>query len=151
MMGISLDKMYTSVLNGEVPELLLKVSFSSLKPLGAWMNDVIERIEFMRLWLRRGPPASYPLSLFFFPQDFSRVYFKYIAGSMLWQSTRYRSNIRSWIQMMPTLQDGVIVHGIWIEGLGTEAKIHCRSQNQENYFRGCHISTLSQQLSSLMP
>jgi hypothetical protein len=52
----------------KVPELWLKRSFPSLKPLGPYVKEVIERCDFFRSWLDDGPPVVYWLSGFFFTQ-----------------------------------------------------------------------------------
>ena len=54
----------------QVPELWSRVSYPSLKPLASWIKDYHARIAFMRSWLTLGPPASFWLPGFFFPQGF---------------------------------------------------------------------------------
>lgn len=57
-------------LNDRVPLTWEKAGYPSLKPLGSWTNDLIERLNFIGKWLYEGPPDSYWLSAFFFPQGF---------------------------------------------------------------------------------
>ena len=57
-------------LNNKVPLQWEKVAYPSLKPLSSWINDLISRIEFMGQWLYNGPPMTYWLPAFFFPQGF---------------------------------------------------------------------------------
>ena len=45
-MSLELDKMFTSMLNNQVPANWEKVGFLSLKPLSAWMDEFILRVEF---------------------------------------------------------------------------------------------------------
>ena len=61
----SLDAMFTSFLNNEVPLLWSEVAYPSLKPLSGWFKDFLERVAFIRLWLRKGvsPLPSLWLSL----------------------------------------------------------------------------------------
>lgn len=68
VMSSDLDAMYTAFLNNQLPGLWEIVSFASLKSLGSWVNDLIYRVEFMRIWLQKGQPHSFPLPVFFFPQ-----------------------------------------------------------------------------------
>ena len=70
VMSKDLDRMYTSILNNRVPAIWTAVSYSSLKPLASWVEDLQFRIDFMRRWLRSGKPSAFPLPLFFFPQGF---------------------------------------------------------------------------------
>jgi dynein heavy chain len=51
-----------------VPELWLAKSFPSLKPLGAYVAEVLQRDAFFGDWLAYGPPAVFWLSGFFFTQ-----------------------------------------------------------------------------------
>lgn len=51
VMSSELDSMYLSMLNSQVPANWEKVAYPSLKPLMSWFRDLIERVEFMNLWL----------------------------------------------------------------------------------------------------
>ena len=67
-MSSDLDAMYSSLMTNRVPLLWEKVSFASLKSLASWAADLVYRVGFMRLWLKEGQPAAFPLPVFFFPQ-----------------------------------------------------------------------------------
>jgi len=61
------------MMNNEVPPRWTEekgCGFLSVKPLSAWVNDLISRVEFMRTWEQQGTPACFWLSGFFFPQAF---------------------------------------------------------------------------------
>jgi dynein heavy chain len=45
-MSNALDKMYLSLLKNQVPELWK--SYPCLKPLSSWVNDLVERVQFVR-------------------------------------------------------------------------------------------------------
>ena len=62
--------MYLSLTNGVVPPNWEKVAYPSLKPLTAWFEDLILRVEFLNAWLTGGNPNAYWISGMFFPQGF---------------------------------------------------------------------------------
>ena len=66
----SLDMMYIDFLNDKVPELWFRVSYLSLKPLGAWMKDMVARVEHCNNWLKYGEPSSFWLPGLFSPHGF---------------------------------------------------------------------------------
>ena len=54
--------------NGNVLSCLQ--AYPSLKPLAAWVSDLVTRIEFITEWIDRGIPSVFWISGFFFPQAF---------------------------------------------------------------------------------
>ena len=50
-MSEELDAMFLCLLNNKVPSNWHIVSYPSLKPLASWMNDLIDRVQFMKSWL----------------------------------------------------------------------------------------------------
>ena len=52
----------------QVPQQWAKAAYPSLKPLGPWIADLWVRCEFTRDWILHGPPKSFWISGFFFPQ-----------------------------------------------------------------------------------
>eukprot|EP00854_Cymbomonas_tetramitiformis_P002297 gene2297-3019_t len=65
-----LDMSMASINNGKVPAQWLKKSFPSLKPLGSYIKELLERINFFQTWVDKGKPSVYWLSGFFFTQAF---------------------------------------------------------------------------------
>ncbi len=71
-MNAVLDQTYFSLVNNQVPEVWKKtgVGYPSLKPLGSYFTDFLERVAFFRDWLENDKPKTYWLSAFYFPQGF---------------------------------------------------------------------------------
>lgn len=70
VMSETLDSMYLSILNNQVPKNWQAVSYPSLKVLSLWYPDLIERVSVIKKWLDEGNPTSYWLPGLFFPQGF---------------------------------------------------------------------------------
>jgi dynein heavy chain, axonemal len=69
-MSISCVQVGDCLIIGKVPEHWLSKSFPSLKPLGPYMKEVLERCAFFQSWVDRGPPVVFWLPGFFFTQAF---------------------------------------------------------------------------------
>ncbi|WIA36351.1 hypothetical protein OEZ86_007670 [Tetradesmus obliquus] len=70
LMSAELDALGRSLFDGKVPGLWLRKSFPSLKPLGGYVREVLERVAFFSGWLQHGAPPVYWISGFFFTQAF---------------------------------------------------------------------------------
>lgn len=47
-----------------------QVGFLSLKPLGSWISDLKDRIDFLNNWIKNNTPKYFWIPGFFFPQGF---------------------------------------------------------------------------------
>jgi dynein heavy chain len=56
VMSAELDLVFNRVFDNMVPDTWHKVAYPSLKPLGSWINDLIERLNFMQKWIDEGAP-----------------------------------------------------------------------------------------------
>lgn len=71
VMSEDLEKMANSLFDNLVPKAWQpSVGFLSLKPLASWVNELNDRIDFLQRWIDGGPPATYWIPGFFFPQAF---------------------------------------------------------------------------------
>ncbi|VDD79452.1 unnamed protein product [Mesocestoides corti] len=70
VMSEPLEAIATSLFTNQVPEMWNSNAYPSLKPLGAWVEDLQQRIKFIQTWIDEGLPIVYWISGFFFPQAF---------------------------------------------------------------------------------
>ena len=70
VMSPQLESMFNDIYDGLIPKLWMKLSYPCLKPLGAYMEDLGQRVAFLADWRDHGTPAVFWLPGFFFPQSF---------------------------------------------------------------------------------
>ncbi|KXZ43279.1 hypothetical protein GPECTOR_96g745 [Gonium pectorale] len=70
VMSGELERLAQALVAGKVPDLWLAKSFPSLKSLGPYVKELLERVQFFDSWLNNGPPVVYWISGFFFTQAF---------------------------------------------------------------------------------
>ena len=120
VMSDELDLMYQSMLNGKVPDNWSVISYPSLKPLGSWIDNLVERIAFIRFWLSKGFMSSYWLPSFFFPQGFMTALLQSYARKYNIAIDKLGFSFE--VQKFYTLEevskspgDGVFVYGLFME------------------------------------
>uniref|UniRef100_A0A8C2TLH0 Dynein axonemal heavy chain 1 n=1 Tax=Coturnix japonica TaxID=93934 RepID=A0A8C2TLH0_COTJA len=70
VMSSQLELMADSLYNNSVPTMWNAKAYPSLKPLASWVNDLVQRVEFLQKWISHGIPPVFWISGFFFPQAF---------------------------------------------------------------------------------
>ena len=53
-MNEELEEVFDSMLLGRMPSMWAKKSYPSLKKLGGYVSDLVERIEFLQKWIDSG-------------------------------------------------------------------------------------------------
>jgi dynein heavy chain len=123
VMSKELEDMGNSMVNGQVPKMWSRSAYPSLKPLGSWVNDLLQRLQFLQMWIDdlKAPPVFW-ISGFFFTQAF-------ITGTMQNYARKHKISIDKVAYDMRCLfkaecekadsekpEDGSIVRGLFLEG-----------------------------------
>jgi len=123
VMSAQLDAAYSNLMYLQVPEPWGEAGkgYPSLKPLASWYKDFLARVSFINEWLVKGPPASFWVSSFFFPQGF-------FTSALQAYARKYKEPI-DLLEFIPTVKpflgledvsappnDGVYIHGLFMEG-----------------------------------
>ena len=116
-----LDDLQYSLINNRLPQSWANVCYSSLKPLGSWLEDLSKRIEGFQSWIDNGLPNMYWISSFFFPQGFLTSVLQHHARKIKWpiDSIKFQFMVighiyQDTIRAAPL--DGCYVNGLFAEG-----------------------------------
>jgi dynein heavy chain len=123
LMSGDLEGMFNAFLVQKVPGNWEKVAYPCLKPLNSWVQDFVGRIDFMMTWLTQGPPLSFWLSSFFFPQGFMTASLQVHARKTkipidtleFFSATTTIPNHHE-VKALP--ENGANVHGLYLMGCG---------------------------------
>lgn len=61
------EQVYNDLLNKKIPKSWQEISYQCLKPLGGWIIDFSERIEFIKIWILRSQLNNLLFPAFFNP------------------------------------------------------------------------------------
>jgi len=71
LMSAELEEGFNQMFNGVTPEIWIKRSYPSLKPLGSYVNDLVERLKFFQCWVDTVIPVNFWFSGIYFTQAFT--------------------------------------------------------------------------------
>lgn len=138
VMSGELEAMGNAMVIGRVPTIWAAVAYPSLKPLGPWVNDLLDRIAFLgEHWMDKGvAPPSFWISGFFFAQAF-------ITGALQNYARKYNIPIDTaefdFRVLTPAEEeeaattkpeDGAYIHGLFLEGARWNVESHCIAESE---------------------
>ena len=120
VMSSELESIATSIALNQVPASWANKAYPSMKPLSAWVDDLVNRLNFIIDWVERGVPTVFWISGFYFPQAF-------LTGSLQNFARKYKFPIDTvsfdfnilevnHTEVNERPEDGVFVRGLYLEG-----------------------------------
>lgn len=70
VMDSTLEEIMFNIYDNKVPAQIEKVSYPSLKPFSSWINDLLDKLNFMQKWIDEGIPSTFWISGFFLTNSF---------------------------------------------------------------------------------
>jgi dynein heavy chain, axonemal len=127
VMSNELEAIANAIAMNQVPGGWASVAYPSMKPLAAWVADLMERLRFIQNWIDYGVPSVFWISGFYFPQAF-------LTGSLQNYARKYQYPIdtvsfnfvlktEEWTQLHSKPDDGVYIRGLFLEGARWDASI----------------------------
>jgi dynein heavy chain len=122
VMSAQLEDMFHAFTLQRLPPVWEAVAYPCLKPLNSWFCDFEQRVACMDRWLRKGPPNSFWVPCFYFPQGFMTASMQVYARSTkipidtltFWtEPTGFAEE-----EHAPAQECGVNVHGLFLQGAG---------------------------------
>lgn len=135
LLSSELENMGNAMVIGKVPSKWAAVAYPSLKPLGPWVTDLLERIQFLSDWMKFGSPNVYWLSGFFFTQafitgtlqNFARKYTIPIDHAEFDFKVLTQEEMMKAKSFKPT--DGAYVRGLFLEGARWDKDEHVLAES----------------------
>lgn len=122
VMSAKLEEIFNAFIDNKVPGAWMDntIGFPSLKPLASWVDDLVARIEFIGGWVSNGPPNSFWVASFFFPQGFMTATMQTYARATGKPIDTLGFNTHVLDIMYEDVKDapeiGVHIHGLFMQG-----------------------------------
>uniref|UniRef100_W5KGP5 Dynein, axonemal, heavy chain 1 n=1 Tax=Astyanax mexicanus TaxID=7994 RepID=W5KGP5_ASTMX len=118
VMSSELELMANSLFINAVPEMWKTKAYPSLKLLGSWVSDLLQRIRFLNDWISGGIPSVFWISGFFFPQAFLTGTLQNFARHAMLQIFILHPQVMKQpvVELTKRPESGCYIHGLFLEG-----------------------------------
>eukprot|EP01041_Mallomonas_annulata_P000971 gene971-1882_t len=127
VMSNELESIANNVAVNQVPKIWASKAYPSMKPLSAWVDDLMDRLHMIWAWIETGIPTVFWISGFYFPQAF-------LTGSLQNYARKHRFPIDTlnfdflmtetpWEEIKEKPEDGVLIRGLFLEGARWDAEM----------------------------
>ena len=65
-----IEEFIDAIREDEIPEAWLDVAYPTMEDLPGYLNDLLERVDFLKKWHTEGPPKTFWVTALFEPGDF---------------------------------------------------------------------------------
>jgi len=126
LLSAELEAALFQILDGKVPAMWLKKSYPSLKPLGGFIKDLKERLEFFQKWVDTQIPEYFWINRFYFTHGF-------LTGALQNYARKMQIPIDTMgmdfevvhdvvdLEKVPQPAEGIHVYGMYLEGCKWDA------------------------------
>ncbi|XP_005102124.3 dynein heavy chain 1, axonemal [Aplysia californica] len=120
VMSQTLEEMSNSLFINAVPGMWAAKAYPSLKPLAAWITDLIERMNFITKWVDHGIPDIFWISGFFFPQAFLTGTLQNFARKNVISidTIGFEFKVMKDKEVKKAPKKGCFINGLFLEGAG---------------------------------
>ncbi|EGR32330.1 hypothetical protein IMG5_087930 [Ichthyophthirius multifiliis] len=125
VLSSQLEKLCNSLLKGLVPDMWKKYSYPSLKPLGAYVSDLIKRLKYYQNWIDNDVPKCHWISGFYFTQTFLTATLQNYARKYTIPIDNLTFEFQFYsepgdnpddVAKFINIQDGNLMYGLYLEG-----------------------------------
>jgi len=141
VMTAALETLGVALQQNRVPAAWHAAAYPSLKPLGSWVTNLIERVEFFAKWVEEGPPHAFWVSGFFFTQSFLTGQLQNYArrSGLAIDTIEFDFEVLHHTALATVTappDDGAYVYGLFLEGAAWDAKagVLCEQAPQQLLF-----------------